>query len=49
MACKATFAIVTADGSIVQASTAFGIDGTEIYLTFVKKCGRGRVAKLGAF
>lgn len=26
-ACKATFAIVTADGSIVQASTAFGIDG----------------------
>jgi len=26
-ACKATFAIVTADGAIVQASTAFGIDG----------------------
>lgn len=26
-ACKATFAIVTADGGIVQASTAFGIDG----------------------
>jgi len=25
--CKATFAIVTADGGIVQAQTAFGIDG----------------------
>ncbi len=26
-ACKATFAIVTADGGIIQAQTAFGIDG----------------------
>lgn len=25
--CKATFAIVTADGAIIQAQTAFGIDG----------------------
>lgn len=26
-ACKATFAIVTADGAIIQAHTAFGVDG----------------------
>lgn len=28
---------------------ATSVDGTEIYVTFVKKCGLGGVAKLGAF
>lgn len=28
---------------------ATSVDGTQIYVTFVKKCGKGGVAKLKAF